>query len=77
MNELTRAGKNWLIHSTKSEFYDVISEAKLSPRQVKVCTLKFLDNLMNYQIAMQLNVSVKTVEKDLQKIYIAVNRILK
>lgn len=76
MNSVTRSAKGWLVQSTRSRFYDVIREAKLSPRQMQIVELRFVDGLMNYQIAMQLNVSVKTVESDLRFIYRAVSRVL-
>lgn len=51
-------------------------EAKLSPRQMQIVELRFVDGLMNYQIAMRLNVSVKMLESDLRFTYRAVSRVL-
>lgn len=76
MYTVTRTVKDWLIQSTRSSFDAVIREAKLSPRQVQVAEMRFIDRLMNYQIAMRLNVSTKTVESDLNFIYHAVGRVL-
>lgn len=76
MHTVTRTVKDWLIQSTRSSFDAVIREAKLSPRQVQVAEMRFIDRFMNYQIAMQLNVSTKTVESDLNFIYHAVDRVL-
>jgi DNA-binding NarL/FixJ family response regulator len=51
MHSVTRSAKGWLVQSTRSSFYDVIREAKLSPRQTQIVELRFVDGLMNYQIA--------------------------
>lgn len=45
-------------------------------RQVEICELKFVKGLTNYQIAMQLNVSVKTVDKELNTAYKQITNVL-
>ena len=67
--------RDWLSQSTRKEFEAIISEAKLTPRQIEIIELKFI--LKNYQIAMKIDTSVQTVERDLQQAYNSVKRALK
>lgn len=76
MNADNKSARDWLLTSSRRSFYDVLKEAKITPRQQEIAELRFVGGLLNYQIAMKLNVSVKTVEKELQSAYKAVNRIL-
>lgn len=62
--------------SSKHSFYEVLEEAKMTPRQMKIVEMRFVKGLTNYQIAMELNVSTKTVEAEIKTAYRAVNRIL-
>ena len=66
--------RDWLSQSTRKEFEAIISEAKLTPRQIEI---KFIHDLKNYQIAMKIDTSVQTVERDLQQAYNSVKRALK
>lgn len=54
--------RDWLSQSTRKEFEAIISEAKLTPRQIEIIELKFIHDLKNYQIAMKIDTSVQTVE---------------
>ena len=45
--------RDWLSQSTRKEFEAIISEAKLTPRQIEIIELKFIHDLKNYQIAMK------------------------
>jgi FixJ family two-component response regulator len=55
----------------------VLHEAKVSPRQHVICEKRFVDGLMNYQIGMEMNISDKTVERDVAAVYESVLRVLK
>ena len=55
----------------------MLHEAKVSPRQYVVCEKRFVDGLMNYQIGMEMNISDKTVERDVAAVYDSVLRVLK
>lgn len=57
--------RDWLSQSTRKEFEAIISEAKLTPRQIEIIELKFIHDLKNYQIAMKIDTSVQTVERGL------------
>jgi RNA polymerase sigma factor (sigma-70 family) len=62
--------------STKSSFYAVLEEAKITPRQIEICELRFVKGMTNYQIAAQLNISDKTVEKELNTAYKQITNVL-
>lgn len=62
--------------SGKSAFRSIVDEAKLTPRQQEIIELKFIYDLKNYQIAMKINTSVQTVERDLMQAYNSIYRIL-
>ena len=68
--------KSWLLTSCKSAFRSIVDEAKLTPRQQEIIELKFIYDLKNYQIAMKINTSVQTVERDLMQAYNSIYRIL-
>lgn len=76
MNEKQKSARNWLNQSTRRSFYDVLHEAKVTPRQLEICELRFIKGLYNYQIGMQLNISEKTVEREISAAYKAINRVL-
>lgn len=76
MNSVTRNARDWVTNSTRSNFFDVIQEAKISPRQMQIIEMRFVKGLMNFQIASELNISEKTVEKEISAAYKAVNRVL-
>lgn len=76
MNIFFKNARDWLIQSPRRSFYEVIHEAKITPRQMQICEMRFVKGLTNYQIAMELNLSTKTVDKDISTAYKAVNRIL-
>jgi RNA polymerase sigma factor (sigma-70 family) len=50
---------------------------KITPRQMQICELKFVKGLTNYQIAAELNVSDKTIEKELNRAYKSITNVLK
>lgn len=76
MNINNKNARDWLVQSSRRSFYSVLQEAKITPRQMQIAELRFVQGLMNYQIAMQLNLSTKTVEKEITMAYKAVNRVL-
>ncbi len=68
--------RQWLNTSNRRAFYAVLDEAKITPRQMRICEMKFIEGRANYQIAMELNVSVKTVDREISTAYKAINRVL-
>lgn len=68
--------RHWLNASSRRAFYAVLAEAKITPRQMRICEMKFVEDMANYQIAMELNISTKTVDREISTAYKAVNRIL-
>ncbi|MEF2911443.1 MAG: ECF sigma factor [Bacteriophage sp.] len=76
MRELLKSARIWMTESSRRSFYAVLQEAKITPRQMKICEMKFVDGKMNYQIAMELNISTKTVDREISTAYKAINRVL-
>lgn len=76
MNILLKNTRDWLQASTRRSFSAVLEEAKITPRQVEICELKFIKGMTNYQIAAKLNVSVKTVDKELNTAYKRITNVL-
>lgn len=76
MDILRKNAREWLQASTRRSFHAVLEEAKITPRMMKICEMKFVQGRTNYQIAMILNISVKTVEKDLGTAYESINKVL-
>ena len=56
MNINNKNARDWLVQSSRRSFYSVLQEAKITPRQMEIAELRFVKGLMNYQIAMQLNI---------------------
>lgn len=77
MNEMLRRTRDWLNCSSRTSFGAVIHEAKITPRQIEICELKFIQGLTNYQIAVKLNVSDKKIEKELNTAYKRITNVLK
>lgn len=69
MNESRKKVKEYLIGSTRTEFYAIIEEAKLTPRQRLFAIERIDKNKFNYLIAMENNISPETVKKELGKVY--------
>ena len=76
MNILLKKTRDWLQASPRRSFSAVLEEAKITPRQVEICELKFIKGMTNYQIAVELNVSVKTVDKELNTAYKRITNVL-
>ena len=76
MDTLLKKTRDWLQDSTRRSFSAVLEEAKITPRQVEICELKFIKGMTNYQIAAELNVSVKTVDKELNTAYKRITNVL-
>lgn len=76
MKELHKSARDWLIESSRRSFSAVLYDAKITPRQMQICEMKFVEGKMNYQIAMELNISTKTVDREISTAYKAINRVL-
>lgn len=68
--------RKWLDLSLKKPFYEVIDEAKLSPTQLKIAKMKFIEHKYNYEIAQILNVSESKIDKEIAKAYDAIRNVL-
>lgn len=69
MDDKRKKARQWLMESTYDEFQRFVEKAKLTPRQIQIIKLKIVDNLLNYQVASRLNLSIETVKTELAKIF--------
>ena len=69
MDNKRKKARQWLMESTYDEFQRFVEKAKLTPRQIQIIKLKIVDNLLNYQVASRLNLSIETVKTELAKIF--------
>lgn len=76
MDDKRKKARQWLEESTYEEFECFIQKAKLTPRQIMIIKLKIVDNLLNYQVASKLNVSIETVKNELSKVFDRVNKLI-
>lgn len=76
MNITLKNTRDWLLSSTRRSFSAVLMEAKITPRQLEICELKFVKGLTSYQIAMEMNLSVKTIDKELNTAYKQITNVL-
>lgn len=76
MDKKRKDARRWLVNSTEEEFESFINKAKLTPRQTEVLKLKIIKNLLNYQIAAKLSVSIETVKNELSRIFDRADKLL-
>lgn len=61
--------RRWLIRATKTPFYKVMEEAKLTPLQQSIIRDRFLLGKSNIEIALNNHVSIETIRNELAKAY--------
>ena len=76
MDDKRKKARQWLMESTYEEFQNFIEKAKLTPRQIQIIKLKIVENLMSYQIANRLNLSIETIKTELGKIFDRANKFI-
>lgn len=69
-------GRRLKIYRLKMNFGEVINKVKLTPRQMEILELRFIDDLLVYEIGEKMGISRKTVERDLRDCYRKIKRIL-
>lgn len=42
MDKINKLSRDWLINSSRHSFYEVLEEAKISPRQKQICEMRFV-----------------------------------
>ena len=77
MHTLYKQIRRWCINASRTEYTNVMHEAKMTPRQYAIAEARFLRGEPNFIIAMEMNLSVQTIEREVIKSYKAINRILK
>lgn len=76
MLDKRKSTREYLADTSRTEFYEVIKEAKLSPRQEGILEMKFVKDLTYIQIAFYFNVDVNTIKRDVKKAYDKVAKLL-
>lgn len=76
MHRIYKNTRDWLITASRTNFYNVITEAKMTPRQKEIVEERFIKGKPNFLIAMDMNLSTKTIEREIHMAYLAINRIL-
>lgn len=69
MLDKRKSAREFLNDSSRTDFYNAIKEAKLSPRQEGILEMKFVKDLTYIQIAFYFNVDVNTIKRDIKKAY--------
>lgn len=69
MKYARKQARKWLAHALRGQFDEVLYQAKLTPRQLKIITMKFIEGLCNYQIAAALSVSPETIRDEVAQAY--------
>lgn len=77
MHTLYKKTRNWFITASRTEYNTVMHEAKMTPRQYAIAEERFLKGKPNFIIAMDMNLSVQTVEREVINAYKAISRIVK
>lgn len=76
MDKTRRKAREYLEQTTKEDFFFVIDESKLTPRQKQIISLKYLNAWSYVQISLHLLIDVNVIKKDMQKAYDKVGHLL-
>ena len=76
MYERRRKARDWLNDSTKSDFFRMLEQIKLSDEDIKILDEKFIRGKSSVQIAQQENCSVETIGRIIQRAYDKIARLL-
>ena len=60
-----KSARDFLLHTDRPTFLEVVYKAKVTPRQKDILYRKYLDNKSNIQIAEELFTSIETVRNEL------------
>ena len=77
MKRTRKLAKKWLKCALRVEFDEALRQAKLTPRQLKITTMKYIEGLLNYQIAAALSVSPETIRDEMALVYDRVAKVIK
>lgn len=76
MYDSRRKARDWLNDSTKSDFFQMLEQIKLSDEDMRILDEKFIRGKNNTEIAQQANCSVETVGRIIQKAYDKIARLI-
>ncbi|MEG0431045.1 MAG: sigma factor-like helix-turn-helix DNA-binding protein [Anaerovoracaceae bacterium] len=63
--------------SNRRDFHEIIYNAKLTPIQMKVIQMRFIDDMRIFEIAQTVNLSETRVKEMIRSAYDSITRILK
>lgn len=69
MLDKRKAARELLNEMGRTDFYNTVREAKLTPRQEGILELKFIKDWSYVQIAFKFRVDVNVIKQDMQKAY--------
>lgn len=64
-----KRARDMLIHSTKTKFYAILDEAKISPLQYKIMVGVFVEHKSRVQLSLENFVCVETIRNEIAKAY--------
>lgn len=76
MNDLRKQTRRWLMEATRAEFYDIVYQAKLTPRQTHLVYRKFIDDYSIDKIAYEMKISPEVTKRALGRAYDLIGKIL-
>lgn len=76
MLDKRKATREALTNSSRTEFYALVKEAKLTPRQEGILEMRFVKDLTYIQIAFYFHLDVNTIKNDMKKAYDKLGRLL-
>ena len=76
MLDKRKATRTALENSSRTEFYALLKEAKLTPRQEEILEMRFVKDYTYVQIAFYFYLDVNTIKADMKKAYDKLGRLL-
>ena len=76
MNILCYKTRQWLINANRSEFNDIIYQAKLTPRQTHIVYRKFIDCYSICKISQEVHLTEAFTKTTLSKAYDLIGKLL-
>lgn len=64
-----------MTESSKTEFFAMVEEAKLTPRQKEILEMRFIKDYTYVQIAFYFYLDVNTIKQDVKKAYDKIARL--
>ena len=76
MNTNRRLARDFLNEASLTDFWDVVTEAKISDSDQQILDLRFVRGMTYTQISQRLNISPETVKQTIAKTYEKVSKLI-